>query len=258
MPDLERLHKIIAAAGITSRRKAEEMIRQGRVSLNGKIVNSLGTKADPLRDHVKVDGKLIRPPVKKIYILLNKPAGVICAVSDPQGRRKVTDLVTAKGKIFPVGRLDYNSEGLILLTNDGEFSNTVASAGKRLPKVYDVKVRALPDEGDLRRLREGFCLPDGTKLARTKVKLMRRGSNSWCEVTLTEGKNRQIRRMFAAIGHPVVKLRRRRIGFLTDRGLPLGGSRHLTPREVARIHGIEGKHKNRPTQNGTITRADGR
>jgi len=253
MPDLERLHKIIAAAGITSRRKAEDLIRQGRVSLNGQIVRSLGTKADAQRDHIKVDGKRVRPVAIKLYLLLNKPPGVICAVSDPQGRTKVTDLVKVRGNLFPVGRLDYNSEGLILLTNDGEFSNAVASAGNHLPKVYDVKVRSLPDEGDLRRLREGFSLPDGTRLARSKVRLVRRGGNSWCEVTLTEGKNRQIRRMFAAIGHPVVKLRRRRIGFLTDRGLPSGRSRHLTPGEVARIHAIRQKRKIATPQDVIIT-----
>lgn len=245
MPELERLHKIIAAAGVTSRRKAEDLIRQGRVSLNGSIVRSLGTKADSQKDHIKVDGKLIRPVANKLYLLLNKPAGVICAVSDPRGRTKVTDLVRVKGNVFPVGRLDYNSEGLILLTNDGEFSNKVASAGEHMPKVYDVKVRSLPDESALRRLREGFCLPDGTRLAKSKVRLVRRGGNSWCEVTLTEGKNRQIRRMFEAIGHSVVKLRRRRIGFLTDRGLPSGRSRHLTPGEVARILAIPRKRQNR-------------
>lgn len=253
MPDLERLHKIIAASGITSRRKAEDLILQGRVSVNGQVITCLGTKADVRRDQIKVNGRLIRPAAKKIYLLLNKPRGVICSISDPQGRTKVTDLVRIKEKLFPVGRLDYDSEGLILLTNDGEFSNTVASAGNHLPKVYDVKVRSLPDEGDLERLRVGLCLPDGTRFARSKVRLIRSGNNSWCRITLTQGKNRQIKRMFAAIGHPVMKLRRRRIGFLTDRGLPTGRSRHLTHKEVARIAAIQLKLKTAAAQGDTIT-----
>jgi 23S rRNA pseudouridine2605 synthase len=238
MDDEERLQKIIASAGVTSRRKAEALILEGRVSVNGQVITQLGAKADPNRDHIKVDGKLIHNAPQKIYILLNKPRQVISTVSDPQGRTKVTDLVDASKKIYPVGRLDYNTEGLILLTNDGEFSRIVTSAGKHLPKVYEVKVKSIPTALDLARLREGLKLKSGVKLARCKIEPMKEAANSWYSVMLYQGKNRQIRDMFESIGHPVLKLRRTRIGFLTDQGLALGRSRHLTAQEVARVLSI--------------------
>jgi len=231
----ERLQKIIAAAGLASRRQAEVLIQEGRVSVNGKIVTQLGEKADPASDYIKVDGKLIRESPKKIYILLNKPKGVISSVADPNGRTKVTDLVNLHTKIYPVGRLDYNTEGLILLTNDGEFAKKASAAGNGLPKVYHVKVRGTPDVRVLARLREGIRLPDGMQLARCKIAALRERDNSWYEVTLTQGKNRQIRMMFESAGHPVLKLRRIKIGFLTDRNLPVGRYRNLTPQEIERI-----------------------
>jgi 23S rRNA pseudouridine2605 synthase len=231
----ERLQKIIASAGLTSRRKAELWIQQGRITVNGQIVTQLGTKADPRRDHIKVDGKLIHTVPKRAYILLNKPRQVISSVDDPQGRAKVADLINFKGKIYPVGRLDYNTEGLILLTNDGEFSKIASTAGDYLPKIYQVKVRSRPKEKDLEQLREGIRLRSGVALTRCKIVAIEEGINSWYEVTLTQGKNRQIRDMFEAIGHPVLKLRRTRIGFLTDRDLAVGQFRHLTAGEVSRI-----------------------
>lgn len=236
MSRAERLHKILAAAGIGSRRKCESYIRQGRVSLNGRVVTEMGVKADPERDHIKVDGRRIRPPGPKVYLLLNKPRGVISAVSDPRGRTTVRDLVRAGGRIFHVGRLDCQSEGLILLTNDGELAKIVGGGGERFPRVYHVKVRGVPDGHDLECVRTGVRLPDGVRAAAARLKILRSGANSWLEVTLTEGKNREIRRMFAAVGHPVVKLRRKRIGFLTDRGLAPGSYRPLTPEEVAEIY----------------------
>lgn len=236
MARTERLQKILAAAGIASRRKCESYIRQGRVSLNGRVVTELGVKADPERDHIKVDGRRIRPPGPKIYLLLNKPRGVISAVSDPHGRTTVRDLVRAGGRIFHVGRLDCQSEGLILLTNDGELARIVGDGGERFPRVYHVKVRGVPDGHDLERVRAGVRLADGTQAAAARLKLLRSGANSWLEVTLTEGKNREIRKMFEAVGHPVVKLRRKRIGFLTDRGLAPGSYRPLSPEEVAEIY----------------------
>jgi 23S rRNA pseudouridine2605 synthase len=234
MDGQERLQKIIAGAGIASRRKAELLIQEGRVTVNGQIITELGAKADPSRDYIKVDGKLLRRETGKVYILLNKPREVICSVSDPEGRIKVTDIV-GKSKIFPVGRLDYNTEGLILLTNDGEFSKIVTSAGKHMPKVYEVKVRSTPTGAELARLREGLRLRTGVKLAPCKIIPIKESANSWYEVTLTQGKNRQIREMFDSIGHSVVKLRRIRIGFLTDQGLKVGQYRGLTPMEVQRI-----------------------
>jgi 23S rRNA pseudouridine2605 synthase len=234
METQERLQKIIAAAGIASRRKAELLIQEGRVSVNGRVITTLGTKADASRDHIKVDGKRIRPPARKVYVLLNKPKGVICTRADPQGRTKVTDLVKVKERLYPVGRLDYNTEGLILLTNDGEFAKIVASAGEAFAKVYHVKVRGIPDESVLSRLRTGYRLPDGTQLAPSGIRVLGGARHAWLEVTLTQGKNQQIRRMFEAEDHLVIKLRRTRIGFLTDEGLPVGYSRFLTPREVSR------------------------
>ena len=231
----ERLQKIIAAAGLASRRKAESLIREGRVTVNGQIVTRLGAKADPERDHIKVDGKRVGKSPRKVYILLNKPKQVISTVSDPQGRAKVIDLVNVHTKIYPVGRLDYNTEGLILLTNDGEFAKTVAGAGDHLPKVYHVKVRSAPGAPELTRLREGLRLTSGVQLARCKIVPLKEGTHSWFEVTLTQGKNRQIRDMFEEIGHPVLKLRRVRIGFLTDRGLAVGQYRNLTLEEVQRV-----------------------
>jgi 23S rRNA pseudouridine2605 synthase len=231
----ERLQKIIAEAGLTSRRKAELLIQQGRVTVNGQIVTQLGAKADLSRDHVKVDGKLIHESSRKYYILLNKPRQVISSVDDPQRRAKVTDLIDVKARIYPVGRLDYNTEGLILLTNDGDFAKIAGAAGERLPKVYRVKVRSTPDESALARLRSGIRLKTGVKLAPCKIRAIKETANSWYEVTLTQGKNRQIRDMFEMVGHPVQKLRRIRIGFLTDNGLEVGQYRFLTPAEVQRI-----------------------
>jgi pseudouridine synthase len=234
MPTQERLQKIIAAAGVASRRKAELLIQEGRVSVNGRVITALGTKADASQDHIKVDGKRIRPPARKVYILLNKPKGVICTREDPQSRIKVTDLVKVKERLYPVGRLDYNTQGLILLTNDGEFAKIVASAGEAFAKVYHVKVRGIPDESVLEHLRAGSRLPDGTQLAPCRIRMFRQAQHAWLEVTLTQGRNQEIRRMFEAVEHPVLKLRRTRIGFLTDEGLRIGCSRFLTPQEVAR------------------------
>lgn len=235
----ERLQKIIASAGIASRRKAEQLILDGRVTVNGQVVAQLGAKADPENDSIRVDGKRIRvTTTKNVYLLLNKPKNVISTVDDPQNRVKVTDLTPAYKRIFPVGRLDYNTEGLILLTNDGEFSRIVSSAGARFPKVYHVKVRMVPDMNALNRLRDGLRLPGGVRLAPCKIEPVKEGANSWYEVTLTQGKNRQIREMFDAVGHPVLKLRRVRIGFLTDKDLPIGRYRHLTSNEVEKIFAI--------------------
>jgi len=239
----ESLQKIISAAGLVSRRKAEALILEGKVSVNGKTVTELGVKAIAGRDHIKVDGKLIRVFPEKIYILLNKPRQVICSVSDPQGRIRITDLVHTQTKVYPVGRLDYNSEGLILLTNDGEFSRIVTSAGNHLPKTYLVKVQSAPRESDLARLRRGICLKDGTKLAPCKIVAVKKGKNPWFEVTLMQGKNRQIRDMFDSIGHFVLKLRRTRIGFLTIDRLASGQHRHLTAKEVERILRSAPSHK---------------
>ena len=238
----ERLQKLIAAAGLASRRHAEEMIAAGEVTVNGEVVRELGTKADPARDHIKVRGRLINPLLEnqeKTYVLLNKPRGYLSALADPEGRPLVSDLVPhALGRLHPVGRLDFNTEGLLILTNDGELTNYVTSARNHVEKVYEVKVKGLPPEAQVERLRRGIRLDDGVKTAPARIeKTDETRTNAWYEVILREGRNQQIRRMFDAIGHSVVKLRRVRVGPVTAEGILIGQWRHLTPAEVKRLKG---------------------
>lgn len=233
---LERLQKIIAQAGIASRRKAEELISKGEVSVNGEIITEPGTKADAEKDHIKVSGKLINPLLEKrenVYVLLNKPKGYLSSAADPEGRNLVTDLVPPNlGKLHPVGRLDYNTEGLIILSNDGKFTNLVASS-KTIPKVYEVKVKGLPNENAVNKLRRGLRLEDGFKTAPAEInRLKPTDKNGWFEVTLFEGHNQQIRKMFDSIGNSVVKLRRIAIGHINDKFLKVGAYRLLSPQEV--------------------------
>ncbi|HMF57535.1 MAG TPA: pseudouridine synthase [Pyrinomonadaceae bacterium] len=235
-----RLQKLIAEAGIASRRHAEEMISAGEVTVNGEVVTELGTKADAERDHIKVRGRLINPLLKsreKVYVLLHKPRGFLSSVADPEGRPLVTELLPASlGRIHPVGRLDFNTEGLLLLTNDGEFTNFITSARNHVQKVYEVKVKGVPSDSAINRLRRGVELEDGVRTAPAVIKrLDETDTNSWFEVTLREGRNQQIRRMFDLIGHSVLKLRRTRIGFLRDERLKPKDWRRLAPAEVARF-----------------------
>src|SRR5688572_15453144 len=236
----ERLQKLIAAAGVASRRHAEELISAGRVTVNGEVVKELGTKADPETDHIKVNGKLINPQLQsreKVYVLLNKPRGYLSSVSDPEGRPLVTKLLPPSlGSLHPVGRLDFNTEGLLLLTNDGDFTNFITAARNRVEKVYEVKVKGVPPDSAIERLRRGIRLDDGTRTAPAKIaKLHETQTNAWYEVLLHQGRNQQVRRMFELIGHSVLKLRRVRIGFLTDEHLKPGHWRLLLPAEVARL-----------------------
>src|SRR6476620_10108238 len=235
----ERLQKLIAQAGVASRRGAEELIEAGDVTVNGEVVTTLGTKADPDKDHIKVRGKLINTRLENRenhYILLNKPKGYLSSAADPEGRKLVTDLVKGKGRLHPVGRLDYNTEGLIILTNDGNFTNHVAGS-KTIPKVYEVKVKGLPNANAINKLRKGVVLEGGFKTAPAQINEMKpTDNNGWYEVTLYEGHNQQIRKMFDAIGHSVVKLRRTKIGLIEDPYLKTGESRPLAPEEVASFH----------------------
>ena len=242
----ERLQKIIAAAGIASRRKAEELITQGRVAVNGRIVSELGSKADPQRDHIKVDGKLLRGPQRNVYLLMNKPRGYVTTVSDPEGRPTVMDLVKSVGqRIYPVGRLDYTSEGLLLLTNDGELANHLTRAASHVPKTYLVNVSGQPAEGDIQKLRRGVRIgsrpgprrAEQVVMAPAQVRLMKEAQNPWYEVTLIEGKHRQIRRMFEEIGHHVEKIKRVRYGPL-ELDVHPGKFRKLTPEEVAKLKSL--------------------
>ena len=236
----ERLQKLIAAAGLASRRHAEELIAAGEVTVNGQVVTEPGTKADAARDHIKVRGRLINPLLAeqhKVYVLLYKPKGYLSSASDPEGRPLVTELVPAAlGKLHPVGRLDFNTEGLLLLTNDGELTNYVTAARNKVRKVYEAKVKGVPPEEAIERLRRGITLDDGVRTAPAEVKKTgETDTNSWFEVVLHEGRNQQIRRMFDQIGHSVMKLRRVRIGPLTDERLKPGAWRHLTPAEVGAL-----------------------
>lgn len=236
----ERLQKLIAAAGIASRRHAEEMIAAGEVTVNGQVVKTFGAKADPERDHIKVRGRLINPALKgreKIYVLLNKPRGYLTSLADTEGRPLVTELLPASfGRLHPVGRLDFNTEGLLLLTNDGELTNYITSARNGVAKVYEVKVKGVPAEEAIERLRRGIVLDDGTRTAPAEIKRLEESeTNSWFEVVLHEGRNQQIRRMFDQVGHSVLKLRRVRIGFLSDEHLAPKQWRHLTAAEVSRF-----------------------
>jgi len=233
----ERLQKLIAAAGIASRRHAEQMIAAGEVTVNGKVIKELGTKADPETDHIKVRGKLINPVLErreKVYVLLNKPKGYLSSVTDPDGRPTVLELLPESlGRLYPVGRLDFNTEGLLLLTNDGDFTNFITAARNKVEKVYEGKVKGIPDEKAIERLRRGVTLEDGTRTAPAKIrKVGETENNSWFEILLHEGKNQQIRRMFDLIGHSVIKLRRSRIGSLRDDELKPKHWRRLLPEEV--------------------------
>jgi 23S rRNA pseudouridine2605 synthase len=235
----ERLQKIIAAAGIASRRKSEELITAGRVVVNGQVVTELGTKADPEQDHIRVDGKLLQGPERFTYVVLNKPRGYVTTVSDEKKRPTVMDLVQkVKGRVYPVGRLDWASEGLILMTNDGELANALMKPASHVPKVYVVKVAGQPDEGKLDKLRHGVSIAEkGGRRVRTapaKIRLIREGDNPWLEVTIIEGRNRQVRKMFEEVGHHVEKIRRVQYGPLAL-DVPPGDWRNLTLLEVSKL-----------------------
>jgi 23S rRNA pseudouridine2605 synthase len=251
----ERLQKIIAAAGIASRRKAEELISGGMVTVNGNIVTELGTKADPVIDHIKVSGKLIKQAQRPVYLLLNKPKGYVTTVSDPEGRPTVMDLIRNVGeRVYPVGRLDYASEGLLLLTNDGDLAHSLTRAASHVPKTYLVKVSGVPDEAGIEKLRRGVMIsqskdPNGRKRVRTapaQIRPFREGENPWFEMKLIEGRNRQIRKMFEAIGHRVEKIKRVEYGPLQLDVEP-GKFRSLKDQEIAVLRSAAaGRWKPRP------------
>ncbi len=237
----ERLQKIIATAGIASRRKAEELILQGRVTVNGSVVARLGSKADPERDHIRVDGKPVRPQGQRLTLLLNKPVGYISTVKDPQNRPTVVSLLGGiKERVYPVGRLDYNSAGLLLMTNDGELAHHLMARASEIPRTYHVKLEGHPEPEDLKKLEEGIVL-DGRRTAPARVRLVAERDRPWFEITLTEGRYHQVRRVFERIGQAVIKLKRVRIAFLTDQGLAPGQFRHLTPAEVSRLKRMKGE-----------------
>jgi 23S rRNA pseudouridine2605 synthase len=302
----ERLQKIIAAAGVASRRAAEKMIASGLVEVNGQIVSELGSKADPERDHIRVNGKLLRGAEQHVYLLMNKPKGYVTTVSDPEGRPAVMNLLRGiHARVYPVGRLDYGSEGLLLLTNDGELAHALMKAASHVPKVYLVKIAGVPDEAGLQKLRRGLMIPEGSfrstanerrandaggvgtsakgksrfltakavrndkthqhnkvyqkeaggplkpdfgssgnskqrvRTAPAQIRLIKEADNPWYEVTLIEGKNRQIRKMFEEIGHHVEKIRRVKYGPLVL-DVPPGEFRRLSLGEIAKLKSAAG------------------
>ena len=232
---MERLQKLIARAGICSRREAEKIISAGRVTVDGKIITELGAKADPSKNKIRVDGKLLRFNAEKIYILLNKPRGYVSTAHDERGRKTVLDLLgeNFSGRVYPVGRLDLNSEGLILLTNDGDLTNALIHPRYEVAKTYRAKISGTVTEEKLDKLRAGVELDDGLT-APAEVYLL---EDDLVEVTIHEGRNRQVRRMLAAVGCDVKRLRRIKFAGLTLDGLKVGKWRMLTADEIARLKG---------------------
>jgi 23S rRNA pseudouridine2605 synthase len=231
----ERLQKILSQAGVASRRQAEKIITEGRVAVNGTVITELGSKADLATDHIKVDGKLLRPPKNQVYIALNKPNNTVTTVTDPEGRATVMDLLRGvKERVYPVGRLDYHSEGLLLLTNDGDLANRIMSAHSHLVKTYIVKVTGQLDDDSEQRFRDGVPLM-GRRTLPAGLRLIQKAENPWYEVKLSEGRNNQIRLMFKHFGKLVEKLKRVRIGPLDLGSLKPGEYRHLTDEEVKKL-----------------------
>ena len=229
----DRLQKIIAGAGIASRRAAEQFIREGRVSVNRKVVTQLGAKADPGKDEIRIDGRLISTKVEKLYLMLHKPPGYVTSLKDPEGRPIVTDLLRdVRKRVYPVGRLDYDSEGLLILTNDGDFAQRLQHPRHEIPKTYLVKVRGSLTPKDARLLREGVDLEDGLFVPREVRQEKINPRSSWFRVTVSEGRNRIIRRAFDALGHPVQRLIRIEVGNLRLGDLEAGECRPLMKREI--------------------------
>lgn len=236
---LERLQKIISRAGIASRRHAEEMIVEGRVTVNGRLIRDLGTKADPEKDHIKVNRRLINPKQPMTYIILNKPRGYITSLRDTEGRPTVMDLLRGvRTRVYPVGRLDYDTEGILLMTNDGDLAHSIMHPRREIPKTYYAKVKGILEDKDFEKIRKGIRIEGGMTSPAEVKKIRRTEGNSWIEMTIHEGKKRQIRRMLERIGHPVLKLKRIRIGFLDLKDLGTGEYRYLTPNEVSRLKAL--------------------
>ena len=231
----ERLQKILSQAGVASRRQAEKIMAEGRVVVNGTVITELGSKADIERDHIKVDGRLIHAPKRQVYLALCKPNNTVTTVSDPEHRATVMDLLHGlKERVYPVGRLDYHSEGLLLLTNDGDLANAIMSAATHLAKTYVVKTNGPLTQDQEQKFRDGVPL-SGRRTMPAGLKLIRDAANPWYEVRLVEGRNNQIRMMFKHFGRLVEKLRRVKIGPIDLGPLKPGEFRHLTMEEVAKL-----------------------
>ena len=236
---LERLHKVLAHAGVASRRKSEELIQQGRVTVNGRIVTQLGTKVDPDRDDIWVDGQRVQVPASRVYVMLNKPRGVLTTMEDDRGRKALGDLVAVPTRLYPVGRLDVISEGLILLTDDGELANLLSHPRYRHDKEYRVLVNGRPSEKTLEAWRRGVIL-EGKPTAPARVDVLsKRKDSALLRVVMREGRKRQIRSVASLLGHPVRELTRVRLGPLHLGTLEVGQWRHLTAKEVRSLESLK-------------------
>lgn len=228
-----RLQKVLAQAGVASRREAEKMILNGRIKVDGKVIKELGTKVDPEKNDIEVDDRSISKSEKKVYYLLNKPKGCVTTMKDPRGRLTVNDLLKdIDERVYPVGRLDYDTTGVLIITNDGELANALAHPKKEIDKYYHALVQGVPSNEALKRLRDGVQLEDG-KTAPAKIRVLEiKGNKSWLEIIIHEGKNRQVKRMCEAISHKVLRLKRTRFGPLEVNDLASGKIRTLKDREI--------------------------
>ena len=236
---MERLQKVIAAAGVASRRKAEELITEGKVKVNGEIVTELGTKVSE-KDRIEVEGNILEKEQKEYY-LLNKPRGVVTTTSDDKGRKTVVDLIPTNARIYPVGRLDYDTTGVLLLTNDGDFANILMHPSSEVEKVYVAKLKGIIKGEQINQLKDGIMLDDQlVKASRVKLKKVDPKTNScMVQITIHEGKNHQVKRMFEAVGFLVDKLKREKEAFFDLKDLQSGEFRKLTPKEVAKVYGLK-------------------
>lgn len=237
---MERLQKVIAQAGVASRRKAEELIIQGKVKINGQVVTELGTKVSE-KDKIEVDNKLIEKELKEYYIL-NKPRGVVTTTEDDKNRKTVIDLIPTNARIYPVGRLDYDTTGLLLLTNDGDFANILMHPKHKIEKVYIAKIKGIIKGEEINKLKDGVEIEEGVVVKSTRVKLKKtdpKSNTSMVQITITEGKNHQVKRMFEAVGFEVIKLKREKVSFFDLKNLASGEYRKLTPKEVSRVYALK-------------------
>ena len=234
---MERIQKIIAQSGYCSRRKAEELIKKGLVTVNGSVITEMGYKAS-FNDYIEVEGNSIMDKQDKVYYLLNKPRGIITSTKDDKGRKTVVDLIDDNRRIYPVGRLDYDTTGLIIITNDGELANLLMHPKNNIDKVYIAKIEGLITKGNLKTLESGVII-DGKKTSKSKAKVLKmdkKNNTSVVELTIHEGRNHQVKNMFKALGYNVIKLKREKISFLTDESLPSGTYRQLSIHEVKKLY----------------------
>lgn len=239
---MERLQKVISESGIASRRKAEELIKEGKVKVNGTVVTELGTKVSE-KDRVEVNGNILEKEPKEYY-LLNKPRGVITTTSDDKNRKTVVDLIPTTARIYPVGRLDYDTTGVLILTNDGDFANILMHPSNNISKVYVAKLKGIIKGEQINRLKEGVTIDEDTfvKASRVKLKKLDQKTNTCLvQITITEGKNHQVKKMFEAVGYEVLKLKREKEGFFDLKNLQSGEYRKLTPKEVSKVYSLEQK-----------------